>query len=373
MLGTFRSLQILFCNSALSSKSLDYQILINWLNLYWHSPFTYQLYQSVVLRFLMWLSYNQLTLQTISRIHILDYHRFLQNIPSSLIGVKLSIFNANWKPFNKQLSNNTITRHLTIINSFMLHLHNISYTKNNIFFRKIKQNNVTNYNDINDKCLTTKEINIIMRHVYALPQKSIEQKIYKTRLILLLKLLLYTGCRRTEIATLKSSDIVMRHRKLWFKVFGKGSKIGYVPLNPSIFRLINKYRTLCGLSDLLHQLGTEHNIPLLMMQTRPLDMIKPINAQWVYNTIKSLLATVSQTVEDPIIKNKLQKTTPHWFRHTCATMQADKGIDIRYIKENLRHSSIRTTMLYVHTDRDRQYYETVTKFGLGPVNKCKKG
>jgi site-specific recombinase XerD len=51
------------------------------------------------------------------------------------------------------------------------------------------------------------------------------------------------------------------------------------------------------------------------------------------------------------------------MRHTSATHQVDAGIDIRIVKENLRHSMLETTMKYQHTESDSRYEETVNKFG----------
>lgn len=44
----------------------------------------------------------------------------------------------------------------------------------------------------------------------------------------------------------------------------------------------------------------------------------------------------------------------HAFRHTCATLLLREGIDVRTVSERLGHSSINTTMIYLHPDETEE-------------------
>lgn len=54
-----------------------------------------------------------------------------------------------------------------------------------------------------------------------------------------------------------------------------------------------------------------------------------------------------------------RKINPHMMRHTSASMQLDRGIDIKTVSENMGHSSIEITEIYLHVDirRRRRKYQ----------------
>ena len=46
--------------------------------------------------------------------------------------------------------------------------------------------------------------------------------------------------------------------------------------------------------------------------------------------------------------------TPHTFRHTFATLLLEADVDIKYIQQFLGHSSIVTTQIYTHVNKEKQ-------------------
>ena len=53
---------------------------------------------------------------------------------------------------------------------------------------------------------------------------------------------------------------------------------------------------------------------------------------------------------DSVVAHKLEQASPHWIRHTHATRALARGVELRSVRDNLRHASIATTSRYVHGD-----------------------
>jgi site-specific recombinase XerD len=57
---------------------------------------------------------------------------------------------------------------------------------------------------------------------------------------------------------------------------------------------------------------------------------------------------------------KLRRASPHWMQHTHAALALERGVDLTTVRDNLRHASLSTTSIYLHTDeahRARQLRE----------------
>lgn len=113
--------------------------------------------------------------------------------------------------------------------------------------------------------------------------------------------------------------------KLWLQVNGKGNKYGKIPVTTALELRLNEYRSA-------------YNLPL------------------------------ASTLIDKVVISRLNRVSPHWLRHTSATIQINSGIDIRVVQANLRHSSIHTTMLYLHLDDDLRHHETISKFAIHTIS-----
>jgi len=145
----------------------------------------------------------------------------------------------------------------------------------------------------------------------------------------LLETLYATGCRASEVVGLKMEDVFLDAK--FCKCFGKGSKQRVVPLGRPAVQALKAY--------LQEGRGTpvkEGNV-FLSKSGKSLTRIV------LWSLVKKYCqrAGLSRTV------------SPHTLRHSFATHLLSGGADLRTVQELLGHSSIQTTQLYTHVDRDR--------------------
>lgn len=140
------------------------------------------------------------------------------------------------------------------------------------------------------------------------------------------------GLRVTELVTLRISDLNMEHE--YIRVTGKGNKERIIPIGETAVKYLEIYLNEVRVHQNIKK-GNEDYIFLNRLGTR-LSRIS------VFTFIKGLAAQTG-----------LQKSiSPHTFRHSFATHLIEGGADLRAVQEMLGHSSITTTEIYTHLDRD---------------------
>ncbi|MBB5621131.1 integrase/recombinase XerD [Pedobacter cryoconitis] len=148
----------------------------------------------------------------------------------------------------------------------------------------------------------------------------------------ILEVLYGCGLRVTELITLRISDL--NPTQEYIKVTGKGNKERIVPIGAVALKYIDIYLSQVRV-HLAIKKGNEDYIFLNRMGSR-LSRIS------VFTMIKALAVAIG-----------LQKTiSPHTFRHSFATHLIEGGADLRAVQEMLGHSSITTTEVYTHLDKD---------------------
>lgn len=143
-----------------------------------------------------------------------------------------------------------------------------------------------------------------------------------------------TGMRISEVTNLLIKDADL-DRKLLHIRQSKNNKDRYIPISSHAVRGIKKHLALNSPKDYLFDNYSRKGIPI--SQTRIRNLLK-----------ESLLRT-------DIKKN----VTVHTLRHTYATHQLEAGQSIMVLKELLGHSSIHSTLMYLHISQ----LDAVNKFG----------
>ena len=152
----------------------------------------------------------------------------------------------------------------------------------------------------------------------------------------LLELLYATGCRASEIASLRLRDLRLTERFL--RCHGKGDKQRIVPLGRRAIAAIERY-----LQESREQLRTggqrmvETDRVLLSRTGRPL------RREAIWELVKKYARRAG--IPEPI--------SPHTLRHSFATHLLAGGADLRQVQEMLGHANVATTQIYTHVDTTR--------------------
>ena len=140
------------------------------------------------------------------------------------------------------------------------------------------------------------------------------------------------GLRVSELVSLKISDINFLDE--YIKVTGKGNKERLVPLGQLAKKaLLNYYE------NYRKHYSTDKKYEDVLFLNK---FHRPLSRIMVFYIIKDLAQ-----------KAGIQKNiSPHTLRHSFATHLIEGGSNIRAVQELLGHSSITTTEIYTHIDRE---------------------
>jgi integrase/recombinase XerD len=147
----------------------------------------------------------------------------------------------------------------------------------------------------------------------------------------IIEILYSCGLRVSELTGLKISDIYFDEE--FIRVIGKGNKERLIPAGKIALRQVKNYLLE---RDAINVAKSAEDILFLNNRGKPLSRVM------IFLIIKKLAreAGVKKTI------------SPHTFRHSFATVLVENGADLRAVQEMLGHSSITTTEIYTHLDRN---------------------
>ena len=141
----------------------------------------------------------------------------------------------------------------------------------------------------------------------------------------ILEVLYSTGCRVSELAALKKSDIDWSEKTV--HLFGKGKKHRVSFLNAKAEVALKEYLVT----------RKDENDYLFVSDRSPYNQMHTCG-------IQKIIREMAERSRDEI----QNKVTPHVIRHTTATRMYENNADLGTIQKVLGHSNINTTMIYAH-------------------------
>lgn len=222
---------------------------------------------------------------------------------------------------SQNLSNKTISRHLSSLRTYYNFLKEIEVVKENVFLSinnpKIEKK-LPNYLSI----LETEDI----------INSFDNNNFFEIRNNLLIELIYSCGLRLEEVLNIKIKNINFSDKQI--KISGKGNKERMVLFGEYAYDILKKY-----IDNYRKEFLTDTSFEYL----------------FISKTGKKL----SSSMAHKIIKNQSIKAgikhgvSAHSLRHSFATDLLNNGASIETVKELLGHSSLSTTQIYTHVTNDK--------------------
>lgn len=285
-------------------------------------------------------------------------------------GGKYARSDTRWRPFNGPLSAASQRQALVILNGMFTWLVDAGYLRGNplALLRQRAKRSAPRIKRYLSPFLWD-EVKAFVRQ---LPQDTATQQAYAARCRWLTTLLYLQGMRISEVAGGAMGDFSRRlgtdgQDQWWLEILGKGERERIVPASPELIDELTRYRKACGLPPLP---GRAEDAPLVMPfrgQRRCLSRSALHDAiKGVFDGAASWLRARGPEFVDRA--DELERASAHWLRHTAGSHQADVGIDLRTVRDNLGHVSLNTTSLYLHEEEDKRHRATVRNHRMNWCN-----
>ena len=216
---------------------------------------------------------------------------------------------------DKNISNRTINRKLSSLNSYYKFLLKIQSIESNPLAKhkalKVSKKIQIPFSEV--------EVNTVLDSIHTDSFEGLRDK-------LIVELFYSTGIRRIELVQLQLQDVDVSQGLI--KVLGKRNKERFIPLLPMVIKTFEAY---CMERS---QLETIKDLSVLFLTKKGTKIYEML----VYRVITNYFGSISSKV----------KKSPHILRHSFATHLLNNGADLNAVKELLGHSSLAATQVYTH-------------------------
>ena len=314
-----------------------------WLAEFAHSPHTLRSYRKEALRLLSWATgVRRKAISSLTREDVLAYESFLAE---SVLDDEATHAPA--------LSATSQRYAMGVVGGLFTYLVNAGYLAGNPWTlrRRKQQPRVRQVERYLDQAQWT----AVLAFIETLPHQTRRERQHYERARWVVRFVYEPALRVSEAAQARASDFVRRRGKWWLRVLGKGSVYGEIPIRDELMAEFACYRAFHGLPPTPSVL--EATPVILSIAGRVEGCLTPTA---VYLIVKDVFVQAADALaeSDPVTAAVLRRASTHWLRHAAASHQADSGTDLRNIQKNLRHASIETTAVYLHTTDDARHRDT---------------
>ncbi|MEX3939755.1 phage integrase family protein [Paraburkholderia sp. BR10937] len=358
--GTFRAPRA----TCTLDASNDYEAIQTWLALH-ESPATQRTYRKEAERLILWAIVERgRALSSLSTEDAIAYRAFLRH-PSPRgrwVGPVRARTSPDWRPFNGSLSARSVAHALSILGALFRWLIEQRYVLANPF-SGVKVRGASGVQALDTShAFSEGEWALVRTIADGLEWSYGWSAPAAQRLRFLLDFGYATGLRASELvgATLGHVETDARGDH-WLRVTGKGKKLARVALPPLAW-------------DALAHYLAERDLPVVSVRWNPAtpvigsleaDSDAAISSVRLWGVLRRffLLAAKAIEADHAPLAEKLRRASPHWMRHTHATHALGRGAELTTVRDNLRHASVSTTSIYLHSDEVKRARQIADAFG----------
>lgn len=325
-----------------------------WLAEYHDSPHTFRSYRKEAERLLLWATQVRgKPVSSLTREDVIAYEAFLAHPPATWCDDGLARRGEHRRLFVGPLAERSRRQALGILAGLFNYLVRAGYLAGSPFVlqrRRARRGTRRTIERYLDRALWED----VLRVVDSWPQHTARERQRYERVRWVLRFLYETALRAAEAAATDENDFHHIRGRWWLHTVGKGGVEGTIPLSDGLMEDFARYRRFYGLSAVPAVDGNASAILGIAGRSSPLTPTA------VYQIVKDAFRRVANTLqeENGAKAARVRRASTHWLRHTAATHQAEDGTPIHHIQQNLRHSSIGTTSIYIHAEEDARHAST---------------
>ncbi|MFZ6675454.1 tyrosine-type recombinase/integrase [Undibacterium sp. Xuan67W] len=344
----------------------DIDAIKAWLARFHDTKTTFDNYRKEAERLLLW-STLQLgkALSSLTHEDLLMYQVFLEN-PQPAVrwvmrdGRKFARAHPEWRPFAGPLSSSSRRQAFIILNTLFSWLVNAGYLAGNplsLSRQRSKKSNRRVTRFLEDRLWSE-----VKQTIEQMPKETDRHREHYFRMRWLFSLMYICGLRISEIVENSMGSFLRRQDKdgdnqWWLEILGKGGVLRIVPATSELMVELARYRREKGLSAA--PIPGEETPLLLPIGDRRRQLTRGGLHAIIKKVFEQTAARVRMKGEDfQADADRIMAASAHWLRHTAATDMANGNVDLLFVRDNLGHSSISTTDIYLHAVDDERHAAT---------------
>lgn len=355
----------------------------SFLERYSADPRTFITYAKEIERFLLWCEYAEgLGLWDVQEAQLTEYRKFLlapkpldlwctRKDPKTGKCPRVARFtpdgdvNPAWRPFAAPLVSTTVRKALVIVDRFYKQLAYDRYVERHPLPPARRLRNTYSFSRSVKQRYLERELIEFVLDVVTDHLANADDKFPWLRARYILLLFFHTGLRIEEAATHDMSAFVRENSEWFIDVTGKGGKQRRVPVTDEFLDALVSYREGIGLPRFPRP---EDHTPLIPDRT----LRRCITSRRIDQILQEIFHKAADALseKDSQGAQTLRSASAHWLRHSYGTYLARDGTPIHDIQENLGHSSLQTTTVYIEPGNEERHRNT-RNLSLRPLRRGK--